>query len=162
MLVVLVLTTPALASSSSELRKREHRQTVSLKHNLSTLRWFRHHSRQAHSRIGRREVRRARIWVRVIRREIAETRALLKPSIPSWWLAQAACIRSHEGAWTSNTGNGYYGAYQFLLGTWQSVGGRGYPHQASPGEQTFRAHLVWLRDGGSWSEWGTAGMCGLD
>jgi len=80
---------------------------------------------------------------------------------PGWWLEQAACIRSHEGAWTSATGNGYYGAYQFLLSTWQRVGGQGYPHQASPAEQTYRAWLVWRQDGGSWREWGTAGMCGL-
>jgi hypothetical protein len=80
---------------------------------------------------------------------------------PGWWLAQAACIRSHEGWWTANTGNGYFGAYQFLLSTWQSVGGPGYPHQASPLEQTYRAWLVWRRDGGSWREWGTAGRCGL-
>jgi hypothetical protein len=80
---------------------------------------------------------------------------------PGWWLRQAACIRSHEGWWTANTGNGYFGAYQFLLSTWRSVGGRGYPHQASPAEQTYRAWLVWRRDGGSWREWGTRGLCGL-
>lgn len=111
-------------------------------------------------------MRKARIWIAVIRRELAETRVALnlgnqRLSLPAWWLAQAACIRSHEGAWTSATGNGYYGAYQFLLSTWQSVGGRGLPSSASPGEQTYRAFLVWRRDGGSWREWGTAGMCGL-
>ena len=73
---------------------------------------------------------------------------------PAWWLSQAACIRSHEGWWTANTGNGYYGAYQFLLSSWRSVGGHGYPHLASPAEQTYRAWLVWKRDGGSWGEGG--------
>ena len=80
---------------------------------------------------------------------------------PRWWRLEAACIRSHEGWWTANTGNGYYGAYQFLLSTWQSVGGRGLPSAASPAEQTYRAHRVWARDGGSWREWGTARVCGL-
>lgn len=78
---------------------------------------------------------------------------------PAWWLAQAACIRSHEGWWTANTGNGYYGAYQFLLGTWRGVGGTGYPHQASPREQTYRAWLLWLRSGRSWSQWGPGWRC---
>ncbi len=32
-----------------------------------------------------------------------------------------------------NTGNGYYGAYQFDLSTWRSVGGSGYPNEASAG-----------------------------
>lgn len=83
------------------------------------------------------------------------------PTPPAWWLKQAACIRAHEGWWTANTGNGYYGAYQFLLSTWRGVGGRGYPHQASPQEQTYRAWLLWRRSGGSWSQWGTRGLCGL-
>jgi len=81
------------------------------------------------------------------------------PHYPAWWLSQAACIRRHEGTWTTNTGNGYYGAYQFLLSTWATVGGHGYPSTASPAEQTYRAWLVWRRDGGSWREWGTAGYC---
>ncbi len=88
-------------------------------------------------------------------------RAEAQVTPPSWWLAQAACIRSHEGWWTANTGNSYYGAYQFLLSTWRSAGGRGYPHQATPAEQTYRAWVVWKRDGGSWREWGTARACGL-
>ena len=156
------------AASEQVLRHREHRQVQSLHRWNGTIRFFRTHPRLARSRVGHRELRRARVWVRVIRRELADTRDALKVSlnhsrfqVPGWWLAQAACIRSHEGAWTSNTGNGYFGAYQFLLSTWASVGGRGLPSDASPDEQTFRAHLVWLRDGGSWSEWGTRGLCGV-
>lgn len=30
-----------------------------------------------------------------------------------------------------NTGNGYYGYFQFSLTTWRSVGGSGYPHEHS-------------------------------
>ncbi len=80
---------------------------------------------------------------------------------PGWWLAQAACIRSHEGWPTANTGNGYYGSYQFLASTWRSVNGPSLPHLVSLREQTYRAWLVWSRDGGSWREWGTKGMCGV-
>ena len=78
-----------------------------------------------------------------------------------WWLPQAVCIHNHEGAWTSNTGNGYYGGLQFRLSTWRSVGGVGYPHRASIREQLYRGWLVYRRDGNSWREWGTARMCGL-
>ena len=80
---------------------------------------------------------------------------------PAWWLQAALCIHAHEGAWNANTGNGYYGGMQFLLSTWRSVGGPSYPHLVSPREQLYRAWLVWRRDGGSFREWGTAGMCGL-
>ncbi|MEU6641682.1 transglycosylase family protein [Saccharomonospora sp. NPDC046836] len=58
-----------------------------------------------------------------------------------------------------NTGNGYYGAYQFNLPTWRSVGGTGYPHQASPSEQDFRALYLYRMRG--WQPWECAGMLGL-
>jgi hypothetical protein len=50
---------------------------------------------------------------------------------------------------------------QFAPGTWHRVGGRSLPHLATPREQLYRAWLVWLQDGRSWREWGTAAVCGL-
>lgn len=50
-----------------------------------------------------------------------------------------------------NTGNGYYGAYQFSLSTWRSVGGSGYPHNNSPAEQDKRAQILQARSG--WGQW---------
>jgi uncharacterized protein YabE (DUF348 family) len=44
---------------------------------------------------------------------------------------------------------GYYGLYQFDLGTWRSVGGSGLPTSASAGEQTFRAKLLYKQRGRS-------------
>jgi hypothetical protein len=87
---------------------------------------------------------------------------------PSWWLGHppphptgAWCIHSREGAWNANTGNGYYGGMQFLLSTWRSVGGPSRPDLVTPREQLYRTWLVYLRDGSSWREWGTARICGL-
>ena len=46
---------------------------------------------------------------------------------------------------------GYYGLYQFSLGTWRSVGGSGNPIDASPAEQTARAQALYARSGaGPW------------
>ena len=46
---------------------------------------------------------------------------------------------------------GYYGLYQFSLSTWRSVGGSGNPINASPGEQLYRAKLLYKRGGaGQW------------
>ncbi|WP_181309588.1 resuscitation-promoting factor [Nocardioides campestrisoli] len=42
---------------------------------------------------------------------------------------------------------GYYGLYQFNVGTWNSVGGSGMPHHASPAEQTLRAKLLYKSRG---------------
>lgn len=61
--------------------------------------------------------------------------------------APLACIRSYEGDYDTNTGNGYYGAYQFDLPTWQSVGGTGNPAHASPAEQDMRAQMLYDRRG---------------
>lgn len=46
-----------------------------------------------------------------------------------------------------DTGNGYYGAYQFDLTTWQTVGGFGNPADAPPEEQDARARLLYARRG---------------
>lgn len=74
-------------------------------------------------------------------------------------MPQALCIHSREGAWNANTGNGYFGGFQFLLSTWASVGGRIRPDLATPREQLYRAWLVYRRDGSRWwigdgGEWG--------
>lgn len=82
---------------------------------------------------------------------------------PAWWYPQALCIHQHEGAFNANTGNGYYGGFQFLPDTYRSVGGRrdGRADRDSPREQLYRAWLTYRRDGNSWREWGTASACGL-
>ena len=55
------------------------------------------------------------------------------------------------GNYSTDTGNGYYGAYQFSLSTWASVGGSGNPAHASPGEQDYRAAALWRTGGpGHW------------
>jgi uncharacterized protein YabE (DUF348 family) len=46
---------------------------------------------------------------------------------------------------------GYYGLYQFSLATWHAVGGSGNPIDASPGEQLYRAKLLYKKGGaGQW------------
>ena len=44
---------------------------------------------------------------------------------------------------------GYYGKYQFDMGTWASVGGSGNPAEASEEEQDYRAALLYSRAGSS-------------
>jgi|GEM_PF-925576 len=60
-----------------------------------------------------------------------------------------ARIRQREsgGNYAENTGNGYYGAYQFTIGTWESVGGHGLPSNASPAEQDMRAQMLYAERG---------------
>lgn len=46
-----------------------------------------------------------------------------------------------------NSSSGAGGAWQFMPGTWRSVGGTGLPQDASPAEQDHRAALLYAREG---------------
>ena len=72
-----------------------------------------------------------------------------------------ACIRWHESGdrYSTDTGNGHFGAYQFDLPTWASVGGTGLPSRASPHKQDRLAYELYRRRG--WEPWQTAPLCGL-
>lgn len=67
--------------------------------------------------------------------------------------ANFARLRQCEsgGNYAINTGNGYYGAYQFSAGTWRSLGLSGLPHQASPAEQDAAAARLQAQQG--WRPW---------
>jgi hypothetical protein len=79
------------------------------------------------------------------------------------WAASpgVACIRAREsgGNYGENTGNGYYGAYQDLLSTWEAHGGTGLPSDAPPAVQDQVNYEIYLS--GGWGQWGTAAGCGL-
>ena len=55
------------------------------------------------------------------------------------------------GNYRANTGNGYYGAYQFSASTWRGIGYSGMPHQASPATQDQAAAKLQARSG--WGQW---------
>ena len=59
--------------------------------------------------------------------------------------AIAAC--ESGGNPQTDTGNGFYGKYQFTLATWQAVGGSGNPAQATEAEQDRRAATLLAQAG---------------
>jgi len=60
-----------------------------------------------------------------------------------------------------NTGNGYYGAYQFSPATWQNLGYSGLPSGAPPATQDQAATTLEQSDG--WGQWPVcAALLGLD
>ena len=72
-----------------------------------------------------------------------------------WLYSTRMCESGSSGLYRTNTGNGFYGAYQFTLSSWAAVGGRGYPHRASPREQDYRAvRLLHLQGRGAWPNCG--------
>jgi Transglycosylase-like domain len=87
---------------------------------------------------------------------------------PASWLAQAMCVHRHEGPWSANTGNGYFGGMQFAAATWRRMKGSpqpalrhpgdpAYPFAATQAEQLEVAWRVWLSSGRSWQAWGDVG-----
>ncbi len=82
--------------------------------------------------------------------------AAADPSADDWYQLRM-CESTNR--YDINTGNGYYGAYQFDLSTWQSVGGSGYPNEASAAEQDSRALILYRQRG--WSPWTCAALVGL-
>ena len=82
---------------------------------------------------------------RRMRRTQARERAAQAPVAPPHLQAIAACESGGNPA--TNTGNGFYGKYQFDLQTWASVGGTGLPSTASEAEQDRRAAILYSRSG---------------
>ncbi len=64
-----------------------------------------------------------------------------------------AALRQCEsgGDYTTDTGNGFYGAYQFDAQTWHSLGLSGLPSQAAPGTQDTAARRLQAQRG--WQPW---------
>lgn len=65
------------------------------------------------------------------------------------WDQLAEC--ESNGDWSADTGNSFYGGLQFTLESWESVGGSGYPHDASREEQIQRAEQLQASQG--WDAW---------
>jgi hypothetical protein len=72
---------------------------------------------------------------------------------PSSLAADFAAIRRCEasGDYSLNTGNGYYGAYQFAYQTWIDLGESGLPSAAPPATQDAAAYRLYQRSG--WASW---------
>ncbi|MBV9593735.1 MAG: transglycosylase family protein [Actinobacteria bacterium] len=113
----------------------------------------------APKRRGRRRVLRAAIALALglgVSAIVPVASASADPTANDWYRLRM-CESSNN--YKINTGNGHYGAYQFDLPTWRSVGGTGYPNQASPAEQDARALALYHLRG--WQPWQCAKIVGL-
>jgi hypothetical protein len=125
--LVSVAKTPLIRRDVRLARKVAHAKGTKLKrHYIQTIRGWSLDKLTRHHRHLRRELRAAR------RAAAAE-----RSAAPHALQAIAACESGGNPA--ANTGNGFYGKYQFTMQTWQAVGGSGNPAQASEAEQDRRA-----------------------
>ena len=80
---------------------------------------------------------------------------VIRPVIPTTDPVWARLRRCESGGrYDINTGNGFYGAYQFLPSTWRGLGYPGMPHQAPPNVQDEAAQKLQARSG-----WGQCPAC---
>lgn len=120
---------------------------------LGTVTFFHNRRWLARTPAGRDALRVAHVWIPILRRELAETRAALRPpspyrGVPSWFVTAALCIHRYEGSWT-DTGDPFWGGMQFMLSTWYRNGGVGLPSSASPATQIAVAYRTWVNAGGN-------------
>ena len=103
----------------------------------SARRWARSSSKARASRSGLRSGR-----VRRVRPA---------PAVPAGdvWARLRSC--ESGGRYDRNSGNGFYGAYQFLPSTWRGLGFPGMPHHAPPEVQDAAARKLQARSG--WGQW---------
>jgi hypothetical protein len=88
---------------------------------------------------------------RVLRRKLAAARHDAQAGSTASPALQAIAACESGGNPSADTGNGFYGKYQFTLQTWQAVGGSGNPAQAPEAEQDRRAAALMARAGaGQW------------
>jgi Transglycosylase-like domain len=135
----------------------------SVRHERQVVAWL--SSRQAPRTLERRsELRWFRQALAWHTRLLARYRAKLAPvytDLEAW-----LCIHRGEGAWTSNTGNGFYGGLQMDLGFQETYGpellrAKGTADRWTPAEQIMVARRA--RDSGrGYGPWpNTARVCGL-
>ncbi|HEY2562587.1 MAG TPA: transglycosylase family protein [Acidimicrobiales bacterium] len=85
--------------------------------------------------------------------QAAQQQQAAAATAPSSLGGDFAALRQCEsgGNYSDNTGNGYYGAYQFSESTWQGMGYSGLPSDASPAQQDQVAEQLQAEQG--WSPW---------
>jgi hypothetical protein len=126
----------------ADLKARLVRENVRLSHRLDR-----------HPRVRRLRTHSVSV-LRQRNRHLRKRVAHPAPATPPHLQAIAAC--ESGGNPSTDTGNGFYGKYQFTQETWQSVGGTGNPAAASEAEQDRRAAQLYSQAGPS--QWPVCGQ----
>jgi uncharacterized protein YabE (DUF348 family) len=99
--------------------------------------------------VGRKEIQ--SVVIKQPKQQVEVVGAKLTNTFSGDFAGALARLRSCEGSYTSNTGNGYYGAYQYDIQTWGNY--MGYPNAAvaPPAVQDQKVWVTYQRRG--WSPW---------
>lgn len=139
------------AVRAQRLRVQLSATATRLARRVAKARGVRFHRGRLRAQLGGEQPRQLRSRVRHLRTELVSAKrsraGVGASATPAYLQAIAACESGGNPA--TDTGNGFYGKYQFTLQTWQSVGGSGNPAQASEAEQDRRAAMLYAQQGSS-------------
>jgi hypothetical protein len=121
-------------------------RTVALKRALDRANGDKVRVRAERRRAHRAAVPTLRHRVHVLHTKLAAART---PAATASAPLQAIAACESGGNPATDTGNGFYGKYQFTRQTWASVGGTGNPAAASEAEQDARAAQLYAQQGSS-------------
>jgi hypothetical protein len=144
----LTLASQMRAEHTELAQKRLTRKAARLADRVADARNRGFSSRAYRRRVGDEPPARLARRVRVLRSELKRARRRASAPQASPTLEAIAACES-GGNPSADTGNGFYGKFQFTMETWQSVGGTGNPAAASEAEQNRRAAMLYAHAGAS-------------
>jgi hypothetical protein len=147
----------ALAALTNTAATKDHAEIVATHHSPRTVGYGQIRYEGAGPERWALRFRRERRVVTSLRRELSARLDRLVYLVRSF-----ECVHRFEGAWGSNTGNGYFGGLQFGSTEWRRWGGRyaASADQASPSEQ-ITAAIAYHALAGFYPWPNTARACGL-
>jgi hypothetical protein len=107
-----------------------------------------------------------RYWTTQLEKAHGLESRCLSALLMDWYYSSGAkCVREHEGAWNSNTGNGYYGGFQADLSFQSSYNAGAYAIYGTADRWPIIEQIEMAYNGHAargWSPWPTtARICGL-
>jgi hypothetical protein len=173
--------TIAHSKAAIAITKRRIRHDLRLMHkHQRTKRWMQFDA-TVQQLVARNDLRHARLVLHNHRwllgygyrlKRVAEAR--MNPwAVPAFFYSQAMCVHRGEGGWNANTGNGFGGGLQFMVGTWNHAASLShgllrhvkYTSQIAampPMAQIYAAYLIVVVERSGWGQWpNTARRCGL-
>jgi hypothetical protein len=137
-----VATAPApdpVAEAAAAKREQRHRQLV-VRYRQAAHR-LHHKSKRGHTRWTDDRLRH--------KTKALHKQARLANRRPTGVFAAIAECESHTNPRAVSASGTFRGMYQFSISTWRAVGGKGDPIDATIGEQTKRAKILYARQGSS-------------
>jgi hypothetical protein len=137
------------AERREALAKRYTPRVIRIERQVAKLRDETFHAGAHRKRLRSASIGELRVELRRSRRALRRLRSAAAAASTASPNLEAIAACESGGDPSANTGNGFYGKFQFTQQTWESVGGTGNPAAASEAEQNKRAAMLYAQQGSS-------------